>query len=50
MVELRLQQGLSTDQTAGRLHVSSSLVKTRLKRAVHMIQQRIDARIGTAAH
>lgn len=50
VVELRLQQGLSTDQTAQRLHVSSSLVKTRLKRAVQMIQRRIDARIGTASH
>ena len=49
IVELRLQHGLSTDQTAQRLHVSSSLVKTRLKRAVHMIQQRIDARTGKAA-
>ena len=50
VVELRLQQGLSTGQTAQRLHVSSSQVKTRLKRAVQMIQQRIDARIRTASH
>ena len=49
VVELRLQHGLSTDQTAQRLHVSSSLVKTRLKRAVRMIQRRIDARTGKAA-
>lgn len=50
VVELRLQQGLSTDQTAGRLHISRAQVKTRLNRAVQMIQRRIDARIGTAAH
>ena len=50
VVELRLQQGLSTDQTAGRLHISRTQVKTRLNRAVQMIQRRIDARIGTAAH
>ena len=50
VVELRVQQGLSTDQTAQRLQVSSSQVKTRLKRAVHMIQRRIDARIQTASH
>ena len=49
VVELRLQQGFSTDQTAKRLQISSSLVKTRLKRAVRMIQQRIDARTGKAA-
>lgn len=49
VVDLRLQQGLSTGQTAQRLHVSSSQVKTRLKRAVRMIQQRIDARIRTAS-
>ena len=50
VVELRLQQGLSTDQTAGRLHISRAQVKTRLNRAVQMIQRRFDARIGTAAH
>ncbi|MDE0164693.1 MAG: sigma-70 family RNA polymerase sigma factor [Bryobacterales bacterium] len=50
VVELRLQQGLSTDQTAGRLHISRAQVKTRLNRAVRMIQLRIDARIGTASH
>lgn len=49
VVELRLQQGLSTDQTAQCLHVSSSQVKTRLKRAVRMIQRRIDARTGTVS-
>ena len=50
VVELRLQQGLSTGQTAKRLHISRAQVKTRLNRAVRMIQRRIDARIGTAAH
>ena len=49
VVDLRLHQGLSTGQTAHRLHISSSLVKTRLKRAVRMIQRRIDARIQIAA-
>ena len=48
VIELRLQQGLSTDQTAQRLHVSSSQVRTRLSRAVRMIQRRIDARTGRA--
>ena len=49
VVELRLQQGFSTDQTAKRLQISSSQVKTRLSRAVRMIQRRIDARTGKAA-
>ena len=50
VVELRLYQGLSTQQTAQRLHVSSSNVTTRLNRAVQMLQRRIDARTQTSAH
>ena len=48
VVELRLYQGLSTGQTAQRLHVSSAQVTTRLNRAVQMIQRRIDARTEAA--
>ena len=48
VVELRLYQGLSTRQTAQRLHVSRSNVATRLNRAVQMLQRRIDARTQTA--
>ncbi len=50
VVELRLYQGLSTRQTAQRLHISRSNVTTRLKRAVQMLQRRIDARTRTASH
>ena len=50
VVELRLNQGLSTGQTAQRLHVSRSSVTTRLNRAVRMLQLRIDARTRTAQH
>ena len=45
VVELRLYKGLSTDQTAQHLDISRSHVTTRLNRAVHMIQRRIDARM-----
>lgn len=49
VVEFRLYRGLSTGQTAQRLDISHSQVTTRLNRAVHMIQHRIDNRKGTAA-
>lgn len=49
VVELRLYEGLSTRQTAQRLHVSGSNVTTRLNRAVQMLQRCIDARTRTAS-
>ena len=48
VVELRLYEGLSTRQTAQRLHVSGSNVTTRLNRAVQMLQRRLAARTQTA--
>lgn len=41
VVELRLQEGLSTKQTAGRLGISHSNVTTRLNRAVRMLKRSV---------
>ena len=45
VVELRLQEGLSTKQTARRLGISHSNVTTRLNRAVRMLKRRIKSRM-----
>ena len=44
ILELRAYQGLSSQQTAERLHISRSSVSTRLNRAVHLLQRRLEAR------
>ncbi len=44
VLELRAYQGLSSQQTAERLHISRSSVSTRLNRAVHLLQRRLEAR------
>ena len=45
VLDLRLYQGLSTRQTAERLHISRSSVSTRLSRAVRLLKGRLDARL-----
>lgn len=45
VIELRLYEGFSTRQTADRLHISQSNVRTRLHRAVKMVQRSLDARV-----
>ncbi len=45
VIELRVYEGLSTRQTADLLHVSRVNVRTRLHRAVNMIQQNLEARL-----
>ena len=45
IIDLRVYQGLSTCQTAERLHISSSSVSTRLNRAVHLLKARFDTRL-----
>jgi len=42
-LELRLDQGLSSQRTAERLHLSRSSVSTRLNRAVRLLMGRVDA-------
>ncbi len=48
VIELRVYEGLSTRQTADLLHVSRVNVRTRLHRAVKMLQRSLDARLQTA--
>lgn len=45
ILDLRLYQGLSTRQTAERLHVSRTAVSTRLSRAVRPLKGRLDVRL-----
>ena len=45
ILDLRVNQGLSTRQTAERLHISRSSVSTRLNRAVHLLKGRLNARL-----
>ncbi|MXZ33807.1 MAG: sigma-70 family RNA polymerase sigma factor [Acidobacteria bacterium] len=45
ILDLRLYQGLSTRQTAERLHISRAAVSTRLSRAVRLLKGRLDARL-----
>ncbi|MDE0262137.1 MAG: sigma-70 family RNA polymerase sigma factor [Bryobacterales bacterium] len=45
VVELRLQEGVSTKQTARRLGISRSNVTTRLNRAVRMLKRSIKSRM-----
>ena len=49
ILDLRLYQGLSTRQTAERLHISRSSVATRLSRAVRLLQGRFDARLRASS-
>ena len=44
VLDLRVYQGLSSQQTAEQLHISRSSVSTRLNRAVHLLQRRLEAR------
>ena len=44
VLELRVYQGLSSQQTAERLHISRSSVSTRLNRAVNLLKRRLGAR------
>ena len=48
VIELRVVKGFSTRQTADRLHVSQGSVRTRLHRAVNLLQWRLDARLKGA--
>ena len=45
VVELRVYEHLSTQQTADLLHISSGSVRTRLHRAVRLLQRQIDSRL-----
>ena len=47
VIALRVVEGLSTRQTADLLHVSQVSVRTRLHRAVNLLQRRLDARLQT---
>lgn len=44
VLELRVYQDLSSQQTAERLHVSRSSVSTHLNRAVNLLKSRLDSR------
>lgn len=44
VLEIRLYEGLSDQQTAERLHISRSSVSTRLNRGVNLLKRRLDAR------
>ena len=48
VVQLRVQQGLSTKETARALGISPSSVSTRLSRAVRILERRIQGRLDTA--
>ena len=48
VIELRVYEGFSTRQTADLLHVSRANARTRLHRAVKMLQRSLDARLKTA--
>lgn len=45
VIELRVYQDLSAEETAARLRISRSNVNTRMHRAVRLLKRRIDARI-----
>ena len=45
VIELRVYEGFSTRQSADLLHVSPANVRTRLHRAVNMLQRKLDARL-----
>ena len=45
VIELRVYEDLSTQQTADLLHLTQSNVKIRLHRAVHLLQRRLDAHL-----
>ena len=45
ILDLRVNQGLSTRQTAERLHISRASVSTRLNRAVHLLKSHLDTRL-----
>lgn len=45
VIELRVYESLSTNQTADLLHISSSNVRIRLHRAVRLLQRQIDSRL-----
>ena len=45
VVDLRVYQGLSSKETAERLHISPSNVDTRLSRAVEILKRLLDARL-----
>ncbi len=45
VLELRVYQDLSAEETAARLRISRSIVNTRMNRAVKLLKRRIDARI-----
>ncbi len=47
VIELRVVEGFSTRQTADLLHVSRVNVRTRLHRAVNLLQRRLDIRLQT---
>ena len=49
VIELRVYEDLSTQQTADLLHLTQSNVKIRLHRAVHLLQRRLDARLAAAS-
>ena len=46
VVDLRFYGGLSTRQTAERLHISPSNAAVRLSRAVEMLKRRLDSRLS----
>ena len=46
VVDLRFYRGLSTRQTAERLHISPSNAAVRLRRAVEMLKRRLDSRLS----
>ena len=46
VLELRVYQDLSAEETAARLRISRSNVNTRMNRAVKLLKRRIDARIN----
>lgn len=44
ILEIRLYEGLSNQETSQRLHISRSSVSTRLNRAVNLLKRHLDAR------
>lgn len=46
VLELRVYQDISVEETAARLRISRSNVNTRMNRAVKLLKRRIDARIN----
>ena len=50
VIELRVCEGLSTQQTADLLQVSRTNVSTRLTRASNLLQKRIDTRLQPPSH